>query len=104
MGSLLADGQSKAPLRRLLYTMVPRNLIERPKTGFSVPLVAWLRGPLRPWAEDLLAEDRLRRGGLLDPGPIREKWAEHLSGRRNWHYYLWDVLMLESWREAHRLG
>jgi asparagine synthase (glutamine-hydrolysing) len=96
------EGNGKWALRQVLYRHLPRELVDRPKMGFGLPIDSWLRGPLRAWAEDLLAEDRLRRGGLLDPAPVREKWAEHLSGRRNWHYYLWDVLMLESWREAHR--
>jgi asparagine synthase (glutamine-hydrolysing) len=60
-----------------------------------------LRGPLKEWAGDLLSESRLKRDGLLDPGPIVEKWREHIDGRRNWYYYLWDILVLQSWREAH---
>jgi len=93
------DGRSKWLLRRVLERYVPRDLVERPKMGFGVPVEAWLRGPLRPWAEALLDERRLADQGFLVPGPVREKWAEHLSGRRNWHYPLWAVLMFQAWLE-----
>jgi len=97
--TLMRDGISKWPLRQVLYRHVPRGLVERPKTGFGVPLGEWLRGPLRNWAEDLLSEKRLREGGLFSVAAVREAWREHLSGRGNWKYLIWDVLMFEAWRE-----
>ena len=93
------NGTSKWLLRQVLYRHVPPELIERPKMGFGIPLGEWLRGPLRDWAETLLNEQRLRQAGLLDAGVVRRYWADHLDGRRNWQYLLWDVLMLEAWRE-----
>ncbi|PKU23531.1 asparagine synthase (glutamine-hydrolyzing) [Telmatospirillum siberiense] len=94
----LRDGGGKWILKQVLYRHVPRELVERPKMGFGVPIAAWLRGPLRDWAEDLLDARGLAEGGLVDPAPVRHLWAEHLSGRRNWQYLLWGVLMLEEWR------
>lgn len=98
----LRDGKSKWLLRQVLYRHVPERLIERPKMGFGVPIGNWLRGPLRPWAESLLEPSRLRREGMLNPDPIQRKWREHLSGRRNWQYQLWTVLMFEAWMERWR--
>jgi asparagine synthase (glutamine-hydrolysing) len=92
-------GTSKWLLRQVLHRHVPRELVERPKMGFGVPIGEWLRGPLRDWAENLLGERRLREAGLLDARRVRQHWQEHLSGQRNWQYLLWDVLMLEAWRD-----
>ena len=83
-------------MRQLLYKHVPQHLIDRPKAGFALPIDAWLRGPLRDWAEDLLSPATLME--TFDPLPIRKLWKEHISGRYDHKEQLWTVLMFEAWR------
>jgi asparagine synthase (glutamine-hydrolysing) len=96
------NGQSKWILRQILHKYVPRELTERPKMGFEVPLASWLRGPLKSWAGDLLATDRIKREGFFDAALLNRKWDEHLSGACNWGPQLWNVLMFQSWLEHAR--
>ncbi len=96
------NGRGKWLLREVLRRYVPEAMYERPKHGFDVPIAAWLRGPLREWASDLLAPSRLRREGLLDVARVRASWADHLSGRRDRATELWAILMFEAWLESTR--
>jgi len=89
----------KSILRRVLYSHVPKELLERPKMGFGVPIAAWLRGPLRDWAASLLDERRVEHEGFLAAPALRTKWQEHQSGKRNWQGHLWNALMFQSWLE-----
>jgi asparagine synthase (glutamine-hydrolysing) len=91
------EGRTKYLLRQILYSYVPAKLVDRPKTGFGVPLDRWLRGPLQEWARDLLNADRLQRQNILHPAPITQLLNQHLSGEANNAAKLWDVLMLQSW-------
>jgi asparagine synthase (glutamine-hydrolysing) len=92
-------GETKWILRQVLYRYVPKELIERPKMGFGVPIDHWLRGPLRVWASRLLDRTRLEREQLLDPQSIHACWDAHQSGRENWAYPLWNVLVFQAWLE-----
>jgi asparagine synthase (glutamine-hydrolysing) len=96
----IRGGQGKYLLRQVLDRYVPRELTERPKMGFGVPIDSWLRGPLRNWAEALLDPVRIEREGFFHASPIQAKWNQHLSGERNWQYELWNVLMFQAWLEA----
>ncbi len=94
---LMRDGQGKWILRRVLDRYVPRELIDRPKAGFSVPLAQWLRGPLREWAESLLCHSSVQSAGFLNPDMVAAMWSEHLSGNFDRSSYLWNVLMFQAW-------
>ncbi|WP_111709652.1 asparagine synthase (glutamine-hydrolyzing) [Lutibacter citreus] len=93
----LRNGIDKWVLREVLYKYVPKQLIERPKMGFGVPLGEWLRGPLKEWCENLLDEKRLKEEGFFNAQIIRSKWKEHLSRKRNWEVQLWDVIVFQDW-------
>jgi len=102
MSLKIRDGQRKWLLRQVLGKYVPKDLFDRPKTGFAVPISKWLRGPMRGWAEDLLDSTRLRTQGFLNPDQISLLWRRHLSGRENWPDRLWCVLMFEAWLDSQR--
>lgn len=93
------NGQGKWILRQILYKYVPRELVDRPKKGFGIPLDQWLRGPLKEWASELLRPDRLRREGYLFPEKVDRLWQEHISGKCNHQYILWNILMFQAWLE-----
>ena len=94
----IGGGVTKRVLRQVLRRHVPEPLFTRPKQGFEQPIAHWLRGPLRDWAETHLSEEELAKHGHFLPAPIRHRWAEHLSGRRNWQYPLWNILMFQEWK------
>ena len=94
--------EGKTILRKILYKYVPRDLIERPKAGFGVPLHEWLRTDLYDWAYELIKPERLERQGILHAAAVTQKWQEHQTGRRNWQHHLWDVLMFQAWLEEQK--
>jgi asparagine synthase (glutamine-hydrolysing) len=91
------DGRGKWVLRSLLDRHVPRSITDRPKMGFGVPIDAWLRGPLKRWAEGLLDPVLLKSQGWFDPDAVWRRWVEHQSGRHNRQYPLWNLLMFQAW-------
>jgi asparagine synthase (glutamine-hydrolysing) len=91
--------KGKLLLRMVLNEYLPERFFKTPKMGFGLPLDSWLRGPLKSWAENLLDEKTLEREGFFNPEPIRKKWIEHLSGKRNWQYHIWIILMFQAWKE-----
>ncbi len=91
--------EEKLLLKRVLEASVPRELFDRPKKGFGIPLDSWLRRELRDWGESLLDEKRLQEQGLLDSSYVRELWSRHLKGEEDWGYHLWDICMFQSWLE-----
>jgi asparagine synthase (glutamine-hydrolysing) len=97
----IKDGEAKWPLKQVLHRYLPKELVNRPKMGFGVPIEHWLGGPLREWAEELLNETRLKNEGFFDPKIICQMWKEQKAGRRRRHYYLWDILMFQSWKEEY---
>lgn len=96
----IKDSIGKSVLRDILYKHVPKDLIERPKVGFGIPLAEWLRGPLRPWVEELINSERLDREGYLQPELVHQVWREHLSGKRDWSSRIWAVVIFQQWLEA----
>jgi len=93
-------GAGKWLLRQVLHSLVPRELVDRPKQGFGVPIEQWLRGELRDWARDLLSADTIKRDGFFDPAVVTRYLDEHVSGRRSWATQLWTVLMFQAWLHA----
>lgn len=91
------ENQPKWILKKLLYKYVPESLVDRPKMGFGVPIDSWLRGPLKVWAEELLDEGVIEKDGFFNASIISKKWKEHLSGKYNWQYFLWNALTFQSW-------
>ena len=99
-GMKVREGRGKWLIRQVLYQHVPANLVDRPKTGFGIPIDEWLRGPLKSWASDLLSPARLRAQNLFNAKRVAARMAEHMSGRRNHGYWLWNVLMAQAWHDA----
>ena len=97
VGMKIQGRTGKHILRKLLSRHAPSYLFERPKAGFSVPVGEWIKGPLRSWAEDLLARDRLNREGFFSGDMVHRRWQDHLQGRRDSTWSLWPILMFQAW-------
>jgi asparagine synthase (glutamine-hydrolysing) len=98
----ISDGSGKRVLKNILERLVPKTLIDRPKMGFGIPIDSWLRGELRPWADALLDPKRLESEGYLDANQVSAVYRAHLSGKEQWGYWLWDILVFQAWLERHR--
>ena len=95
----IKNGQGKWILRNILNDFIPSNLIDRPKTGFGIPIAEWLRGPLKEWAESLIDSSRLKDDGYFNPALITDMWKKHISKNRNYGHHLWSILMFQAWLE-----
>lgn len=93
----LRNNQTKWLLRQVLYKYIPKKLVERPKSGFAIPIGLWLRTSLKDWADDLLNEAKISEQGFLNACLVRQRWHQHQSGNYNWEHFLWNVLMFQSW-------
>jgi asparagine synthase (glutamine-hydrolysing) len=98
------DGRGKHVVRELLYGLVPRELMERPKSGFAIPVGQWIKGPLRSWAEDLLDPSLLRSQGWFDANAVQTRWRQHLTGQRDSSIAIWSILMFQSWFAIHKIS
>jgi asparagine synthase (glutamine-hydrolysing) len=96
------NGQTKWILKEVLNKYIPKNLYDRPKQGFGIPINEWLKGSLKEWGEDLLSEQNIKEQGYFDVKQVREKWSQHQSGKSNWQHQLWNVLMFQSWMEENK--
>jgi asparagine synthase (glutamine-hydrolysing) len=92
-------GQSKWPLRQIMYQYLPQTKIERPKMGFGIPINHWLRGSLKEWVHSLLDPVKIKSDGILNANMIDKRWQEHIAGKRDWHHSLWGVLMFQAWKQ-----
>jgi len=103
MNMKIRNGQTKWALRQILYKYVPKNLIDRPKSGFEIPLSLWLKGPLKEWSQNLLNKSRIDQEGIFNSEMIEKTWNEHMSGEYNWSSKLWSILMFQCWYEKQKI-
>ena len=98
----IRDGLGKWPLRKILENYLPKNLIQKPKMGFGIPINEMLRGPLKDWAENLLDENKIQSQGIFNTRLVRDKWNNHLTGKGNYQHELWNLLMFQSWYDTYQ--